>query len=66
MGRFTNLRMERMVRQCEFYVEGGGEARLMFCSKAYISFGGLLMALEGPYKKLTPLRVDYVYLLVKK
>jgi len=34
--------------------------------KAYISFGGLLMALEGPYKKLTPLRVDYVYLLLKK
>ncbi|RKF73235.1 DNA-directed RNA polymerases I, II, and III subunit RPABC3 [Golovinomyces cichoracearum] len=34
--------------------------------KAYISFGGLLMALEGPYKKLTPLRVDYVYLLMKK
>ncbi|PMD16569.1 RNA polymerase Rpb8 [Hyaloscypha hepaticicola] len=34
--------------------------------KAYISFGGLLMALEGPYKKLTPLRVDYVYLLIKK
>ncbi|CAL3962630.1 hypothetical protein PZA11_000265 [Diplocarpon coronariae] len=34
--------------------------------KAYISFGGLLMALEGPYKKLTPLRVDYVYLLAKK
>ncbi|KAK3294717.1 DNA-directed RNA polymerases I, II, and III-like protein [Chaetomium fimeti] len=34
--------------------------------KAYISFGGLLMSLEGPYKKLTPLRVDYVYLLVRK
>ncbi|KAM3080577.1 DNA-directed RNA polymerases I, II, and III subunit RPABC3 [Clarireedia jacksonii] len=34
--------------------------------KAYISFGGLLMALEGPYKKLTPLRVDDVYLLAKK
>lgn len=34
--------------------------------KAYVSFGGLLMALEGPYKKLTPLRVDYVYLLLKK
>ncbi|ROT34830.1 DNA-directed RNA polymerases I [Sodiomyces alkalinus F11] len=34
--------------------------------KAYISFGGLLMSLEGPYKKLTPLRVDYTYLLVKK
>lgn len=36
------------------------------CSKAFVSFGGLLMSLEGPYKKLTPLRVDYTYLLVKK
>ncbi|CAK7198172.1 DNA-directed RNA polymerases I, II, and III subunit RPABC3 [Sporothrix eucalyptigena] len=34
--------------------------------KAYISYGGLLMSLSGPFKKLTPLRVDYVYLLVKK
>ena len=34
--------------------------------KVYISFGGLLMFLEGPYKKLTSLRIDYVYLLVKK
>ncbi|KAF4634101.1 hypothetical protein G7Y89_g3998 [Cudoniella acicularis] len=34
--------------------------------KVYVSFGGLLLALEGPYKKLTPLRVDYVYLLCKK
>jgi len=34
--------------------------------KAYVSFGGLLLALEGPYKKLTPLRVDWVYLLIKK
>ncbi|KAH8879455.1 RNA polymerase [Thozetella sp. PMI_491] len=34
--------------------------------KAYTSFGGLLMALDGPYKKLTPLRVDYIYLLAKK
>ncbi|KAI2629569.1 DNA-directed RNA polymerases I [Hypoxylon sp. NC1633] len=34
--------------------------------RAYISFGGLLMMLEGPYKKLTPLRVDYTYLLIKK
>ncbi|KAL2267739.1 hypothetical protein VTJ83DRAFT_5016 [Remersonia thermophila] len=34
--------------------------------KAYISFGGLLMSLEGPYKKLTPLRVDYVYLLARR
>ncbi|CEI62917.1 hypothetical protein FVEN_g514 [Fusarium venenatum] len=33
---------------------------------AYVSFGGLLMSLQGPVKKLTPLRVDDVYLLVKK
>ncbi|CAD0098767.1 unnamed protein product, partial [Aureobasidium mustum] len=32
----------------------------------YVSFGGLLLYLEGPYKKLTPLRIDYVYLLIKK
>ncbi|KAI0131994.1 RNA polymerase Rpb8 [Xylariales sp. AK1849] len=34
--------------------------------KAYISFGGLLMMLEGPFKKLTPLHVDNTYLLIKK
>ncbi|KAI0842256.1 DNA-directed RNA polymerases I [Hypoxylon sp. FL0890] len=34
--------------------------------RAYISFGGLLMQLEGPYKKLTPLRVDHTYLFIKK
>ncbi|KAH6889099.1 hypothetical protein B0T10DRAFT_46897 [Thelonectria olida] len=33
---------------------------------AYVSFGGLLMSLQGPVKKLTPLRVDNAYLLVKK
>ncbi|KAI9045289.1 DNA-directed RNA polymerases I, II, and III subunit RPABC3 [Aspergillus melleus] len=32
----------------------------------FISFGGLLLYLEGPYKKLAPLRIDYVYLLMKK
>lgn len=57
--------------RCECLDAGDGpvlcdERRLTCCSKAYISFGGLLMALEGPYKKLTSLRVDYVYLLVKK
>ncbi|KAK7538121.1 uncharacterized protein J3D65DRAFT_621031 [Phyllosticta citribraziliensis] len=34
--------------------------------KVYISFGGLLLFIDGPYKKLTPLRIDYVYLLLKK
>lgn len=32
----------------------------------FVSFGGLLLFLEGPYKKLAPLRIDYVYLLLKK
>ncbi|KAL3257198.1 hypothetical protein ABHI18_007037 [Aspergillus niger] len=32
----------------------------------FISLGGLLLYLEGPYKKLAPLRIDYVYLLLKK
>ena len=34
--------------------------------KVFISFGGLLLYMEGPYKKLTPLRIDHVYLLLKK
>ncbi|EME40704.1 hypothetical protein DOTSEDRAFT_47000 [Dothistroma septosporum NZE10] len=34
--------------------------------KVYISFGGLLLCLQGPYKKLSPLKIDYVYLLLKK
>ncbi|GAM90123.1 hypothetical protein ANO11243_081630 [Dothideomycetidae sp. 11243] len=34
--------------------------------KVYISFGGLLMFIEGPYRKLTGLRVDWVYLLLKR
>ncbi|KAI9841446.1 MAG: DNA-directed RNA polymerases I, II, and III subunit RPABC3 [Thelocarpon superellum] len=34
--------------------------------KVYISFGGLLLYIVGPYKKLTPLRIDHVYLLMKK
>ncbi|MCJ1283340.1 DNA-directed RNA polymerases I, II, and III subunit RPABC3 [Xylographa opegraphella] len=43
------------------FEEGDGEM-----IKVFISFGGLLLYLEGPYKKLTPLRIDYVYLLLKK
>ncbi|KAJ5893607.1 DNA-directed RNA polymerase i ii and iii [Penicillium taxi] len=32
----------------------------------FVSFGGLLLNLEGPYKKLSPLRIDHMYLLLKK
>jgi len=39
---------------------------LILCSKVYISFGGLLLSLEGPFKKLKSLKVDYVYMLIKK
>ncbi|KAF1347139.1 DNA-directed RNA polymerases i, ii, and iii 145 kDa polypeptide [Delphinella strobiligena] len=43
------------------FEEGEGEN-----IKVYISFGGLLLYIEGPYKKLTSLRIDYCYLLIKK
>jgi hypothetical protein len=46
--------------------EGDMDRLLTHHSKCFTSFGGLLMALEGPYKKLTPLRVDYVYMLMKR
>jgi len=39
----------------------GGE-----CSKVFASFGGLLMFLEGPHKRLSNLRQDNIYLLLKK
>lgn len=35
-------------------------------AKAFISFGGLLLHVEGPYKKLSGLRIEQVYLLIKK
>ncbi|KAF8461439.1 hypothetical protein BDZ91DRAFT_784900 [Kalaharituber pfeilii] len=34
--------------------------------KVYASFGGLLMLLEGPHKRLSNLRIDNIYLLMKK
>ena len=40
--------------------------RLTSISKVYISYGGLLMLIDGPYNALAALRVDYVYLLMKK
>ena len=36
------------------------------CSSVYISFGGLLMNLEGSYRKLSKLAHDNVYLLIRK
>ncbi|KAF2645293.1 RNA polymerase [Massarina eburnea CBS 473.64] len=34
--------------------------------KVYISFGGLLLVMQGPYRKLTGLKIEHLYLLVKK
>ncbi|KAF2793638.1 RNA polymerase [Melanomma pulvis-pyrius CBS 109.77] len=34
--------------------------------KFFASFGGLLLYLEGPYKKMTSLKIEYVYMLLKK
>lgn len=47
-------------------VADGGRAGLNCGRKVFISFGGLLLFMQGPYKRLTPLRIDYVYLLLKK
>lgn len=46
-----------------YRVEDSSEGDMV---KVYVSFGGLLLFIEGPFKKLTGLRVDYVYLLIKK
>lgn len=34
--------------------------------KVYLSFGGLLLVMAGPYKKLTGLKIENLYMLVKK
>ena len=50
-----------------FLWEGRGDADVVWVGrKVYVSFGGLLLYIEGPYKNLTPLRIDYVYLCMKK
>lgn len=34
--------------------------------KVYASFGGLLLFIEGPHKKLSSFKHEYIYLLMKK
>lgn len=43
--------------------EEGGENEVV---KVFVSFGGLLMLLEGPWKRLAGVRMEYVFLCVKK
>lgn len=43
-----------------------GRVVLMGGSHVYASFGGLLLHIEGPHKRLSSLRHEYIYLLMKK
>lgn len=38
---------------------------LTVCRKYFASFGGLLLYIEGPFKKLTGLKIDNIYMLLK-
>jgi DNA-directed RNA polymerase I, II, and III subunit RPABC3 len=35
-------------------------------SHVFVSFGGLLLYIDGPYQQLNALKIDHVYLLVKR
>lgn len=57
----------RLVHGCGHgYGYGHGLIGLWCGRKVFVSFGGLLLYMEGPYKNLTSLRIDYVYLCIKR
>lgn len=59
--------MSEFVREIGLMCGGEGKADMVRVGrKVFVSFGGLLLFMEGPYKNLTPLRIDYVYLCIKK
>lgn len=73
--RFTDSRRVQPRIPCKFVIESIDTVYLVlkrvsahadFYRAVFVSFGGLLLYLEGPYKKVAPLRIDYVYLLLKK
>lgn len=41
------------------------EQRLTTSRKYFASFGGLLLYMEGPHRKLSGLKIDDIYMLVK-
>lgn len=58
-------------RLCKFWISGDGEGRGgreadEKVRHVYASFGGLLLHIEGPHKRLSGLRHEYIYLLIKK
>jgi RNA polymerase Rpb8 len=71
MGRFTGLaRGIGMICKKEGFFSSSCKSKKQSadcgCSQVFVSFGGLLLYIEGPYAKLNPLRIDYVYLLMKR
>ena len=67
-GRSTDSRIvrEKTCKCCNLRKERVRSLTPCDYRKVFISFGGLLLYMEGPYKKLTPLRIDYAYLLIRK
>lgn len=59
-------RRAQVLRESTSVEENVMGSRLTSSRKAYASFGGLLLYLEGPYKRLRNLKIDNVYMLIKK
>lgn len=66
MARYTDSRKGRKITCTYLFNIPKKAVSDTLDSKVFISFGGLLLYMEGPYKKLAPLRVDHIYLLMKK
>ena len=47
------------------YAFRGTTDTLTMRRKYFASFGGLLLYIEGPFKKLTGLKIDNIYMLLK-
>lgn len=45
--------------------DGAVEQPLTTGRKYFASFGGLLLYMEGPHRKLSGLKIDDIYMLVK-
>jgi len=48
------------------WIAMSGDPTNYTCRKFYASFGGLLLFIKGPYKKMSSLKIENVYMLVKK
>lgn len=51
---------------CSSSRAAGSNFVLMISRKYYASFGGLLLYIEGPFRKLTGLKIDNIYMLLKR